>query len=64
MLFRSGWACGHDAGEVAEAMRRALAGTDRPDAEHLREWTLANASLAGCAAQAADAVLGSLPAAR
>ena len=59
-----GWACGHDAGEVAEAMLRALAGRDRPGVEHLREWTLAHASLAGCAAQAADAVLRALPASR
>lgn len=59
-----GWACGHDAGEVAEAMLRALEGRDRPGVEHLREWTLAHASLAGCAAQAADAVLRALPASR
>ena len=58
------WACGHDAGEVAEAMLRALEGRDRPGVEHLREWTLAHASLAGCAAQAADAVLRALPASR
>lgn len=56
-----GWACDHDAEHVAEAMGRALAGEDRPSAEHLREWTLAHASLAGCAARAAEAVLGSLP---
>lgn len=55
-----GWACEHDAEHVAEAMRRALAGEGRPEVAHLRQWTLAHASLAGCAAQAAEAVLGSL----
>lgn len=55
-----GWACDYDADQVAEAMTRALEGTDVPSAAHLRAWTQENASLAGCAAQAARAVLSSL----
>lgn len=55
-----GWACDYDAEQVAAAMRRALAGEGRPSTEHLREWTLANASLAGCASQGAEAVMESL----
>lgn len=55
-----GWACAHDVDEVAAAMRRALRGEGTPDREHLRAWTLASASLAGCAAQGARQVLGTL----
>lgn len=55
-----GWACAHDADEVAVAMDRALRGDGTPDARHLRDWTLANASLAGCAAQGAQQVLATL----
>lgn len=57
-----GWACDHDATQVADAMLRALDGEGRPGVEHLREWTLANASLAGCATQGAAAVMESLTA--
>ncbi|GAA1489951.1 glycosyltransferase [Brachybacterium sacelli] len=55
-----GWACDHEVGEVAGAMDCALRGEDRPSREHLRSWTLENASLAGCAAQAAAQVMGDL----
>ena len=54
-----GWACEYDAQEVAAAMDAALRGQDAPAAADLRSWTLENASLAGCAAQAAQAVLES-----
>lgn len=52
-----GWACGYDAEAVAAAMEDALSGEHTPSPEHLRQWTLAHASLAGCAAQAAATVL-------
>lgn len=52
-----GWACAYDAEQVAAAMDAALRGEGAPPREHLRAWTLENASLAGCAAQAARAVL-------
>ncbi|WP_114855592.1 glycosyltransferase [Brachybacterium sp. YJGR34] len=55
-----GWACDYDAEQVAAAMLAAIAGTSAPDPERTRAWTLENASLAGCAAQAAEQVLGSL----
>jgi glycosyltransferase involved in cell wall biosynthesis len=55
-----GWACAYDADEVAAAMRAAIDGQDVPTAQHLREWTLANASLAGCADTAARQVLATL----
>lgn len=55
-----GWACDHSAAGAAEAMRAALDGTGRPSSDHLRAWTLAHASLRGCADKAAAAVLGSL----
>ncbi|MGQ4560738.1 glycosyltransferase family 4 protein [Dermabacteraceae bacterium P7054] len=56
-----GWACGADVTAVAAAMRQAVSGQRKADAGRLREWTLAHASLAGCAAKAADAVLACLP---
>lgn len=55
-----GWACDHDAGQVAEAMSAALSGERAVDAQHLRRWTLENASLAGCAEQAARQVMASV----
>lgn len=55
-----GWACDHDPAAVAAAMDRALRGDGTPTPGHLRRWTLENASLAGCAAQAAEQVLGDL----
>lgn len=55
-----GWACDYDAAQVAEAMRAALEGRGVPRREALRAWTLQNASLAGCAAQAAAEVLDTL----
>lgn len=55
-----GWTCDHDAEDVAAAMRAALAGDGRPSPEHLREWTLAHASLRGCADTAAAAVLSTV----
>ncbi|HEX7350285.1 glycosyltransferase [Brachybacterium sp.] len=55
-----GWACDYDAQRVAEAMDEALRGENRPAAGALRQWTLENASLAGCAAQGAAAILEDL----
>lgn len=55
-----GWACSHDADEVAAAMLRALAGDGTPASEHLRAWTIENASLAASAARGAAAVLETL----
>ncbi|GAA1302603.1 MAG: glycosyltransferase [Brachybacterium tyrofermentans] len=59
-----GWACDHDAEHVAEAMRAALEGEGHgeggADPQHLRRWTLENASLGGCAMQGAEQVLASL----
>ncbi|QNN81852.1 glycosyltransferase [Brachybacterium sp. Z12] len=55
-----GWACDYDAEQVAEAMREALAGDGGVDPQHLRRWTLENASLAGCATKGAQQVLASL----
>lgn len=55
-----GWACAHDAGEVAAAMVSALEGDSVPDGGHLRSWTLEHASLAGCAAKGAQQVLATL----
>ncbi len=55
-----GWACRYDADEVAAAMCSALSGEGRPTRERLRQWTLANASLHGCAAHAAAEVLATL----
>ncbi|UVY82421.1 glycosyltransferase family 4 protein [Brachybacterium sp. NBEC-018] len=52
-----GWASEYDPAQVAEAMRAALDGEDRPTTEHLREWTLEHASLQGAAARAAAAVI-------
>jgi len=55
-----GWACDYDAQQVAAAMDEALRGENRPAASALRQWTLENASLAGCAAQGAAAILEDL----
>lgn len=55
-----GWACPYDADAVARAMRDALEGTGTPSRDHLRRWTLDNASLQGCARRAARAVLSSV----
>ncbi len=55
-----GWACDHDAESVAEAMESALRGEGNLSPEHLRQWTVENASLAGCAAKGARAVLESV----
>ena len=55
-----GWACEHDPAAVAAAMDRSLRGDGTPAPEHLRAWTLDNASLAGCAGRAAAEVLGEL----
>lgn len=52
-----GWASEYDPAQVADAMRAALDGEDRPTTEHLREWTLEHASLQGAAARAAAAVM-------
>lgn len=56
-----GWASDYDAVSVAASMQAALDGRDTPDPAHLREWTLENASLAGCAARGAAEVLATLP---
>ncbi|AXK45543.1 glycosyltransferase [Brachybacterium saurashtrense] len=56
-----GWACDHDAAQVAAAMDRALRGDGRPAAAAVRQWTVENASLAGCAARGAEAILQTLP---
>lgn len=56
-----GWACDYTVEDVARGLRAALTGVDAPDPQHLRDWTLANASLAGCAAQAARQVLATIP---
>lgn len=55
-----GWACDYDAEQVAGAMNAALRGQQSPAPEHLRRWTLQNASLAGCASTAAEQVLATL----
>ncbi|GAB2547063.1 glycosyltransferase family 4 protein [Brachybacterium huguangmaarense] len=55
-----GWAVEHDPAAVAAAMEQALAGEGAPAPEHLRTWTLANASLDGCADIAARAVLSAV----
>lgn len=55
-----GWACDHEVEAVAAAMDRALRGEGRPSTEHLRAWTLQNASLAGCATQGAAQVMEDL----
>ncbi|WP_193105278.1 glycosyltransferase [Brachybacterium sp. FME24] len=55
-----GWACDYDADQVAETMVRALRGEGRPTRDHLRAWTLENASLAGCATKGAAEVLDGL----
>lgn len=55
-----GWACDYDAADVASAMAAALVGRRRPDAAHLRRWTLDNASLAGCAVKGAREILASI----
>ncbi|MFC7376612.1 glycosyltransferase [Brachybacterium sp. GCM10030267] len=55
-----GWACDYDAAQVAEAMRAALEGEGAPEREHLRRWTLENASLAGCATKGAEQVLAEI----
>ena len=55
-----GWACEHDVAAVAAALDRSLRGEGRPSREHLRSWTLQNASLAGCAATGAAQVMSSL----
>ncbi|UEJ82576.1 glycosyltransferase [Brachybacterium halotolerans subsp. kimchii] len=52
-----GWASAYDPAAVAASMLAALAGEDRPTPEHLRSWTLENASLQGAAERAAAAVL-------
>lgn len=44
---------------VRAAMDRALRGDGTPPGEHLRDWTLEHASLAGCAAKGAHEVLAS-----
>ena len=56
-----GWACDYTVEDVARGLRAALTGEDAPDPQHLRDWTLANASLAGCAAKAARQVLATIP---
>ena len=55
-----GWACDYDAEQVAGAMSAAISGEQAPAPEHLRRWTLQNASLAGCASTAAEQVLATL----
>ncbi|ASK64943.1 glycosyltransferase WbuB [Brachybacterium avium] len=55
-----GWACDYAPDAVAEVMDRALRGEGTPAPEQLRAWTLRNASLAGCAKQAAEQVMGDL----
>lgn len=55
-----GWACDYDAEQVADAMASALGGGSAPTAASLRSWTLANASLAGCATRGAEDVMASL----
>ncbi len=55
-----GWPCAYDSAAVAEAMTQALDGANRPRREHLRQWTMENASLAGCARQGAAQILGSI----
>lgn len=57
---RLGWACDYDAEQVAGAMSAAITAADVPEPEHLRQWTIEHASLAGCAAKAAEQVLASL----
>ncbi|MBK0332163.1 glycosyltransferase family 4 protein [Brachybacterium sp. MASK1Z-5] len=52
-----GWASAYDPAAVAASMLAALAGEERPTSEHLRSWTLENASLQGAAERAAEAVL-------
>lgn len=52
-----GWACDYDSSDVAQAMTEALNGQDLPRAEHLRAWTVENASLSACGDRAAAAVL-------
>lgn len=55
-----GWASDYEAAEVALSMRAALDGEDRPDVAHLRQWTMENASLAGCAGHGATEVLATV----
>lgn len=55
-----GWACDYSADSLTEAMRAAVDGGRGPSAQHLRAWTLENASLRSCADRAAREVLGSL----
>lgn len=55
-----GWPCDYSTASVAAAMGRALTGEGAPQREHLRAWTLANASLRGCADKAAAEVMKSL----
>lgn len=55
-----GWASDYEAAEVARSMRAALDGEGRPEVAHLRQWTMENASLAGCAAHGATEVLATI----
>lgn len=55
-----GWAGPYEVSAVAESMCAALEGRGAPGPEHLRAWTMENASLAGCAAKGAAAVISSL----
>lgn len=55
-----GWASDYAPAAVAESMRAALDAQDVPETDHLRRWTLENASLAGCAAKGAAEVLATL----
>lgn len=55
-----GWACDYSPDSLTAAMSEALAGGRRPSAQHLRAWTLENASLRSCADRAAREVLESL----
>lgn len=54
---RLGWAADYDPAAVAEALLAAFSGADRPGRDHLRRWTVENASLRTAALRGARAVL-------